>query len=109
MEASRVILNNTFAINNRYRVVLYVIRVEASKKIPSGIKAKFVLIDSKNGTPRLLIDNHEPFGFHMHTKLPAEENVREPLPVKDHNEALTFFFQEVERIIQHEQSEDTNN
>jgi hypothetical protein len=97
-----IILNESFALNDRYRVVLYALRIPANKKFPLGIKAKYVLIDVQHGPPRFLVDNHEPYGFHMHTRLPDDETVREPLDVADHDEALDRFFKEVERIIGNE-------
>lgn len=51
---------------------------------------------------RLLVDNHEPFGFHIHTQLPEDKNVRIQLPVSNYSEALQLFRQEVERIINRE-------
>lgn len=99
MAKAKVILNERFAINHRYRVVLQVIEVVASKKFPAGIKAKYALIDSEGGFPRLLVDNHEPYGFHMHTKLPEEKADRVPLSVTNYTDALDLFFQEAERIV----------
>lgn len=102
--STKVLLDETFAINHRYRVVLYVLEVPPDKKFPSGIKARFVLIDSDGNFPRLLIDNHEPFGFHMHTQLPEDASVRVELSVKDYNEALSIFLREVERIVEDERT-----
>jgi len=62
------------------------------------------LQDSEDGAARLLVDNHQPFGFHMHTKLPRDKDHREILDVKDHKEALAFFMTEVERIIKNEEN-----
>ena len=104
MAATRTLINETFAISSRYRVILLALEVPVSKKFPAGIKAKFVMIDSEGGFPRLLVDNHEPFGFHMHTQLPEDSSVRVPLYVKDHNEALAVFLKEAERIIANEHS-----
>jgi hypothetical protein len=102
--AARIILNETFAINSRYRVVLYAVEVPISKEFPTGIKAKFVMIDSEGNFPRLLVDNHEPFGFHMHTQLPEDHSVRVELAVKDHGEAMDIFLREAERIVEDERS-----
>lgn len=104
MAAPRTIINETFAISRRYRVILLALEIPVSKKFPTGVKAKFVMIDSEGGFPRLLVDNHEPFGFHMHTQLPEDSSVRVTLPVKDHNEALAIFLKEAERIIADEQN-----
>lgn len=98
MTAAKIILDEAFAIDHRFRVVLYAVEVPGSRKFPTGIKAKFVLIDSEGNFPRLLVDNHEPFGFHMHTQLPEDSSVRVSLDVKDHNKALDVFLAEVERI-----------
>jgi hypothetical protein len=100
--AARTILDETFAMNNRYRVILLAVEVSISPKFPTGIKAKYVLIDTEGGFARLLVDNHEPFGFHMHTQLPEDSSVRVELSVKDHNEALDAFFKEAERIIEND-------
>jgi len=104
MAATRTIIKESFAISIRYRVVLLVLEVPTSRKFPNGVKVRFVMIDSEGGFPRLLVDNHEPFGFHMHTQLPEDQNVRVPLEVKDHNEALAIFFKEAERIIANERN-----
>lgn len=73
-----------------------------SKRFPQGIKAKFVLLDLEKGEGRLLVDNHEPFGFHMHPNMSDNHDERIPLVVKDHEEALEVFLTEVERILSNE-------
>jgi len=45
----------------------------------------------------------EPFGFHLHTKLPADKEHRELLDMADYKEAMDFFFEEIERIIKNEE------
>lgn len=102
MGATRVLIEEDFALSSRYRVVLRAFRVSASRKFPQGVTAKFVLIDAEGGFTRLLVDNHEPYGFHMHTALPEDSAVRVKLAVKDHGEALDVFFEEVERIVRDE-------
>ena len=104
MAITRTIINESFAISSRYRVVLSALEVPASLKFPSGVKVRFVMIDSEGGFPRLLVDNHEPFGFHMHTQLPEDKSVRVPLSVKDHNEAMAIFLKEAERIVINERN-----
>ncbi len=79
-----------------------VYEVSKSKKHPEGVKAKFVLIDIERNAPRLLVDNHAPFGFHIHTKLPDDKNIRVELPTKDFLEAYDEFLNEVERIVKNE-------
>lgn len=84
---------------DRYLIELSVYEVKKSEKFPKGIKVKFLLLDLEKNGPRLLIDNHEPYGFHMHSELADNHQVRVPLQVKDYQEAREIFFDEVERII----------
>ncbi|MEI8348273.1 MAG: hypothetical protein WCG27_12455 [Pseudomonadota bacterium] len=88
---------------DRYVAKIKVYQVAKSKIFPFGIKAKFLLHDLINDCARLLVDNHEPFGFHMHTKLPDNPTERMKLEVEDYNEALQIFFNEVERILKNEE------
>jgi len=67
-----VLLDEEIVLTEKYKVIIRVYKVEAKKKFPKGIKAKFVLIDTEQEKPRLLVDNHEPFGFHMHAALPLD-------------------------------------
>jgi hypothetical protein len=99
MKATEFLIDERFEINARNRVVLTALRVSKDAKFPSGLKVKYVLIDVEGGFARLLVDNHEPFGFHMHTQLPEDHSIRENLPTADYNEALQIFFKEVERIV----------
>lgn len=89
--------------NGKYTVKVTVYVVSKSRKFPDGIKAKF-LLQNEDGTTRLLIDNHEPFGFHMHSGLPDQHDVRERLDVNNYQEAMEFFFREVRRIIENEEA-----
>ncbi len=62
-----------------------------------------MLLDIERGFARLLLDNHHPFGFHLHTKLPDDKEHREPLAVTHYQDAMDFFFTEIERIIKNEE------
>jgi hypothetical protein len=99
VKATEFLINQRLEINAQYYVVLTALRVSPNKKFPDGLKVKYVLIDADGGFARLLIDNHEPFGFHMHTQLPEDPSVREVLSITDYNEALQIFLNEVERIV----------
>lgn len=106
--ASKILIDISLGyFNNRFVAHFKVYEVDSSDKYPEGIKARFVLVDAENGWPRLLVDNHEPFGFHMHTKLPEDKSHRVKLDVKDHNEALALFVKEVERIVRDEKNKNT--
>lgn len=88
----------------KYVVAIKVYEVPANPKFPQGIKAKFLLLNIAAGHARLLLDNHEPFGFHMHTKLPGDKEYRVPLMVTDYLEAYKLFMDEVERILSNEET-----
>lgn len=101
---SKPLINRRLVVKDgKYLADLKVYDVEKSRKFPDGIKAKFVLLDIELGFARLLLDNHHPFGFHLHTKLPEDREHRELLDVTDYKEALDFFFEEIERIIRNEE------
>lgn len=102
MADATILLDEDLFYTERFRVVLKVYEVEPSKKYPSGIKAGYVLVDVEKNQPRLLVDNHEPFGFHMHTELPDDNGVRVEMETEDYLEALKEFNREVRRIIENE-------
>ena len=102
MKAVLLVDDRVVVQDGKYVVWIKVYEVEKSKRYPEGIKAKFVLQDVEFGFARLLVDNHEPFGFHMHTRLPHERDHREALNVSDYREALRLFEREVERIVENE-------
>lgn len=70
-----------------------------NEKFPEGLKVRYVLIDGDGKFARLLVDNHESFGFHIHSQLPEDHSTREILPTIDYNEALQIFMKEVEKIV----------
>ncbi len=100
MADTKVLMDEAFFISERYRIILKVYEVKKSKKYPEGIKAKYVLIDVEGNFPRLLVDNHEPFGFHLHTHLPENKNIRVKLDTDKYLEALEEFRKDVTKIIE---------
>ena len=61
--------------STNYLVDIIVYKKPKSKKFPDGIKSKFRLIHIPTNSLVVLIDNHEPFGFHEH----KEDEGREEL------------------------------
>ena len=102
MTKARVILNKSYDISERYRIELKVFEIKLSQKYPEGVKARFVLIDILHKVPRLVVDNHAPFGFHIHTNLPKEKNKRILLETCNYIEALDKFRELVKEILNHE-------
>jgi hypothetical protein len=63
---------------------------------PSGIKSVFRVLRQKTAgvdtyEAVLLIDNHEPFGFHEHPKLPENHDIRRFLKVDNWQDAWNIF------------------
>lgn len=79
----KLLIDEALYFNERYRAFIKVYEVPPSKKFPDGIKASFVLVDLEKNVPRLLVDNHEPFGFHVHTALPHSKEIRAKMKVTD--------------------------
>lgn len=82
------------AKNRLYKVSIYVAETDDLKKYPEGVKAIFRLFrlnDEGNEELIILMDNHEPFGFHEHDKLPGEHDSREQLKTDDWKEAWNIF------------------
>ncbi len=61
-----------------------------------------MLVDTATDSTRLLIDNHEPFGFHVHSELDKGVTNRIRLDATDYQAALRTFRSEVERIVENE-------
>jgi len=85
-------------------LVIKVFRVDRSLRFPQGIKAKFLLQNKEDRSLMLLMDNHEPFGFHMHTRLPHDPDHRIPVHVHDYREAIIYFKEEVRRLLENEKN-----
>ena len=74
MKASVLVHQEQVLLDGKYVMTVVVYSVEKSKKFPDGIKAKFLLQDAEEGSAKLLIDNHQPYGFHMHTRMPRSKD-----------------------------------
>ena len=102
MAKATLILDQRLDISERHRVELKVFEVEPSERFPDGIKVGFALLDIIDKVPRLLVDNHAPFGFHVHTELPKNKQARKPLATKDYQEALDAFWRLVKELVENE-------
>ena len=103
MAAAKLIRNQRLVIGSgRFVVEVKAYEVTRSLKFPIGIKLKCVMIDVEQGQPRLLLDNHEPYGFHLHTRLPDDPDFRVSLNIQDYDEAIRLFFGEVRKVLSDE-------
>lgn len=69
---------------------------------PSGIKCSFkVMSENLFGKNELLIliDNHEPHGFHYHDRLPEVHDSRKSINAKNWQKAWNYFDQILKEII----------
>ena len=102
MGDAKLIWDQSFQLTENFRVEVKVYEVEPKEKYPEGVKARFVLIDMERNLARLLVDNHAPYGFHIHTGLPEDKTTRVVLNAKDFYEAFEEFINEAERIVKNE-------
>ena len=103
MHKAKIIRNERILLNEGLFVVeVKVFEVPKSKRYPEGVKLKCVLIDEEMGKPRILLDNHAPHGFHLHTRLPEDHDFRVSLDISDYEEAIKIFFQEVRKVVSSE-------
>ena len=73
---------------------------DTNKYPPDGIKAVFRLFNLKDTGEKelvVLIDNHEPFGFHEHLK-PLERELRKKLHISDWQQAWGEFQNKIKEI-----------
>lgn len=71
---------------------------------PDGIKSVFKIKREKTAGDEdfeavVLIDNHEPFGFHEHPKLPEKHDFRRSIHVSTWQEAWREFEKRIEEIL----------
>lgn len=65
---------------------------------PDGFKINCVLINLETLKPVLIVDNHKPFGYHLHPDASNDHNNRIELSVNDPFEALNIFIQKAKEI-----------
>lgn len=84
--------------DGRFEARVKVFEVPKSIKFPDGYKVSCVLLDTATKNVKFVLDNHQPFGYHVHTELPHNKNVRLKIDVKNYAEAIQFFFKEVRKL-----------
>ena len=88
--------------DGRFEARIVVYEVSKSKRFPDGVKLSCVLLDLDQGLPRLLLDNHAPYGYHLHTEMPHNKAVRAQLNINNYEEAIDFFMNEALKVVQNE-------
>jgi hypothetical protein len=102
MKAKKIIEVFYKTENQKYSIKIDAFLFPKNIKFPQGIKLRCVLIDLYKNKPVLLVDNHEPLGFHIHIDLPDNHDNRISLGTDDYREAIKIFMDESKRIINEE-------
>ena len=82
----------------RFEARITVLEVTRSEKFPEGLKVKCVLVDSEKRVPRVLLDNHAPHGYHLHSRLPEDKKFRVSLNIQNYEDAIIVFMKEVRKV-----------
>jgi hypothetical protein len=98
-DATLIFDQKTLLSEGRFEVRITAYQVTKSKKFPDGVKLSCVLLDLQQKSPRLLLNNHEPYGYHLHTKMPYDKTHRVTVSVKNFEEAIEFFMGEVPKVV----------
>lgn len=103
MSKSRIIEDGTaYFADGRYKARIRVYQIPVCAKFPDGFKVSCVLVDMNTMTARLVLDNHQPFGYHIHTDMPLNKNVRLEIEVRNYKEAIQIFFTEAIKVTNEE-------
>jgi hypothetical protein len=86
----RPLLDRRLEISESLRIELKAYEILDNPRYPEGVKARFVLLDLCAKKPLLLIDNHAPYGFHLHDSRKGEE--RQILETSSYLDALELFW-----------------
>ena len=85
-----------------YKVTVSVEQTDDKKKFPpEGVKSVFRVFRLKSDGNKelvILIDNHEPFGFHEHDKLPEEHDSRKQICADDWKDAWKEFEERMKEL-----------
>ena len=65
---------------------------------PDGYKVNFVLVDLRTMMPVLIVDNHKPFGYHLHPDAKEDHSNRIELQVDSPYEALEIFLEKAKEL-----------
>ena len=94
-----VLLDEKLTLSERYLIHLTAYKVKPDRRHPEGVKVRYLLLDVIASKPIILVDNHAPYGFHVHERLPVEQGHRRRLPTTDYLEALDEFQRLVAEVL----------
>lgn len=85
--------------DERFIAHVKVFAVVDNLKYPDGYKVRCALVEKNTRILWVLLDNHDPYGYHLHAKLPQNKNFRVSVEIQGYEQAIELFFKEVERVI----------
>jgi hypothetical protein len=87
------VVNAYGANGHEYQIVIEVSESRNLDKYPEGVQSNFRMLKIKEGSVELvaLIDNHKPYGFHYHDKLPEQHDSRVQIHTDSWQEAWVKF------------------
>lgn len=86
-------------VGDNHVAIIKLLKITPDEKRPDGFKLNCVLLDISRGKPTLILDNHEPYGYHLHSNPTSNHDDRVEIIVEDPFEAIDIFFQRVKEII----------
>ncbi len=89
--ASRILIDSRQQVGAYHVALVKLLSVTPEKIRPDGYKLNCTLIDLRINRAVLILDNHEPFGYHLHPNPLADHDQREPLVVASPFEAIDLF------------------
>ena len=95
---SSVLIDAKQLVGDNYVAIIKLLKISPDRKKPDGYKLNCVLLNISLGKPVLILDNHDPFGYHLHSNPASNHDDREEIIVEDPFEAINIFFQKVKEI-----------
>ena len=97
MSKTRVLRDVSINIGEFWIAKIKLQQVPKNRNRPDGFKLNCVLIDTRLGKAVLILDNHHPFGYHLHPNA-SEHDQREELEIAHPKEAIQIFFQRIREM-----------
>lgn len=93
------LLRDTKAILGEHWVAHIKLQTVTPDKLrPDGYKLNCVLLDKRTNQAVLILDNHAPFGYHIHPQASTDHTMREEIVVDSPYEAIDVFFSKAKEI-----------
>lgn len=99
MSKAKVVISQVLLLDNeKFEAHINVYEVSNNLKFPDGYKVRCALVERASGSLHVLLDNHQPYGYHLHSRLPKDKNFRLSLDVTNYGEAIKLFFSLVRKV-----------